>query len=166
MRIRAKGVTSEAIERVYREHLHSFLKVAAGVAGEQAAADIVHASFVRALRYGRSFHGGSLEAWLWRIVVNEARNSYGLQTRGASSDEIEQRFDVAHESSGELAIQAAVLRLPLRQREVVFLRYFADLDYQSIAQVLGIRPGTVAASLHAAHDSIRKTLIEETRCAN
>jgi DNA-directed RNA polymerase specialized sigma24 family protein len=44
---------------------------------------------------------------------------------------------------------------------VLFLRYYADLEYRAIASVLGIRPGTVAATLNAAHQAIRAQL-EET----
>lgn len=167
MRFRSAGIAPEAIERVYREHLQSFLKVAAGIAGEQAALDVVHGGFVRALRYGGSFRGGSsLEGWIWRIIVNEARDSRRRQKRQPDINESEWPQFAEAESRAGTTIQAAVLRLPLRQREVVFLRYFADLDYRSIAEILGIEPGTVGACLHAAHDSIRDTLAEEIRCSS
>jgi RNA polymerase sigma factor (sigma-70 family) len=41
--------------------------------------------------------------------------------------------------------------LPERQRTVVFLRYFADLGYRTIAETLDVEVGTVSATLHAAH---------------
>jgi RNA polymerase sigma factor (sigma-70 family) len=63
----------------------------------------------------------------------------------------EQAID-GHEES-ELAARLAVL--PERQRLVVFLRYFADLEYREIASALGIETGTVSATLHAAHVSLR-----------
>ena len=44
-----------------------------------------------------------------------------------------------------------IARLPERQRLVVFLRYYADLDYRSIGEARGIGVGTVAATLAAAH---------------
>ena len=53
-----------------------------------------------------------------------------------------------------------VAALPERQRLVLFLRYYADLDYLGIAQILGVRTGTVSASLHAAHKTLRKALNE------
>ena len=53
-----------------------------------------------------------------------------------------------------------VAALPERQRLVLFLRYYADLDYVRIAQILGVRTGTVSASLHAAHKTLRKALNE------
>jgi DNA-directed RNA polymerase specialized sigma24 family protein len=45
----------------------------------------------------------------------------------------------------------------------VFLRHYADLDYQLIAEALRIERGTVAATLHRAHEKIRKTMTEVTR---
>ncbi len=56
----------------------------------------------------------------------------------------------------------ALARLPERQRIVVFLRYYADLDYAAIGQALGIRTGTVSATLNAAHAALQIQL-EEVR---
>ena len=53
---------------------------------------------------------------------------------------------------------AAIRRLPERQRLTLFLRYYADLDYAAIADVLGVSPGTVGASLHAAHNALEARL--------
>jgi RNA polymerase sigma-70 factor (ECF subfamily) len=53
--------------------------------------------------------------------------------------------------------------LPERQRLVLFLRYYADLPYERIGEVLGIERGTVAATLHAAHASVRQTMREVAR---
>ncbi len=58
-------------------------------------------------------------------------------------------------------LRALVASLPERQRQALFLRYYADLDYQSIAEALGIKPGTVAASLHGARESLRRRLEED-----
>jgi RNA polymerase sigma factor (sigma-70 family) len=53
--------------------------------------------------------------------------------------------------------------LPERQRLVLFLRYYADLGYSAIAEALGISPGTVASTLNAAHESLRRNLEEVRR---
>jgi RNA polymerase sigma factor (sigma-70 family) len=50
--------------------------------------------------------------------------------------------------------------LPERQRLVVFLRYYADLEYREIAAALGIETGTVSATLSAAHAALRKSMAE------
>ena len=58
---------------------------------------------------------------------------------------------------------APVLPLDLlteRQREIVFLHYYADLDYAAIAEALAISPGTVGATLNAARHTLRSALEE------
>jgi DNA-directed RNA polymerase specialized sigma24 family protein len=52
--------------------------------------------------------------------------------------------------------------LPERQRLVVFLRCYADLEYRQIAEVVGIETGTVSATFSAAHAALRKTTAELT----
>jgi len=53
--------------------------------------------------------------------------------------------------------------LPDRQRLVLFLRYYADLDYRGIAAALNIEVGTVAATLHKGHAAIRRSFEEAHR---
>jgi DNA-directed RNA polymerase specialized sigma24 family protein len=43
---------------------------------------------------------------------------------------------------------------------ILFLRYYADLDYQQIADALELRRGTVSAALHSAHQTLRRHLEE------
>jgi RNA polymerase sigma-70 factor (ECF subfamily) len=57
-------------------------------------------------------------------------------------------------------LRALLLGLPERQRLAVFLRYYADLPYEEIAEALDISPGTVAASLNAARRALRRTYEE------
>jgi RNA polymerase sigma factor (sigma-70 family) len=70
--------------------------------------------------------------------------------------------EVGHEATNGLGdpIRALVAALPERQRLVLFLRYYADLDYERIALALGISPGTVAATLNQAHSRLRAQLEE------
>jgi RNA polymerase sigma-70 factor (ECF subfamily) len=62
-----------------------------------------------------------------------------------------------------MALREAVAALPERQRLALFLRHYADLNYDQIAAVLGVRRGTVAATLHAAHASLRMSVQEVER---
>ncbi len=63
----------------------------------------------------------------------------------------------------ELGLRAWIAVLPERQRDVVFLRYYADLDYRTIAQLLELEVGTVSATLSAVHTKLRKALKEVER---
>jgi RNA polymerase sigma factor (sigma-70 family) len=151
------------IEEIYRSRYGAFLRVSVAIVrDEQLAEEAVHDGFVRALRYRVRFVGGSVEAWLWRIVVNEARRRRAV-VRGRLVEEPLGEADKmasANGHRGDGAVAALVAALPERQRLVLFLRYYADLDYAAIADALEIKSGTVAATLHTAHAALRRQLLE------
>jgi RNA polymerase sigma-70 factor (ECF subfamily) len=150
------GAQSDEIEAVYRRHFERFLRVATSIVGdEDAAYDVVQEAFARALRHRRSFtRRGSLDGWLWRTVVNTARTARMRPRQLALAP-------AGGEAAGEAGnVRELIAALPERQRLALFLRYYADLDYAAIATALGIAPGTVAASLNAAHAALRRTLQE------
>src|SRR5215212_10062988 len=70
-----RGADLAEIEAVYRRRLGELRRVAAAITGDRdAAGDVVQDAFVTAVRQRDAFRGdGTLDAWLWRIVVNEAR---------------------------------------------------------------------------------------------
>jgi RNA polymerase sigma-70 factor, ECF subfamily len=118
-------------------------------------------AFGKALRKRKSYRGeGSLEAWLWRLVVNQARDELRAARRVPIPVLLSANGSATHEDA---RLAAAIAALPERQRVAVFLRYYADLDYASIAEALGVKSGTVAAALNAAHENLRKTLQEALR---
>jgi RNA polymerase sigma factor (sigma-70 family) len=59
-------------------------------------------------------------------------------------------------------VLAALRRLPARQREVIVLRVFLDLDIDTTARQLGIAPGTVRAHLSRAMTALRNELVLAT----
>jgi DNA-directed RNA polymerase specialized sigma24 family protein len=65
----------------------------------------------------------------------------------------------AADSPVDSRIMAALMRLPVRQRQVVALRLFLDLDTGRTAEVLGIAPGTVTAHLARAIAALRDDLM-------
>ena len=148
---------------MYRARFEHFVRVAAAICNDgEAGRDAVQAAFVSAVRVRKSFRGdGPLEGWIWRIVVNEAR---GL-ARTPRSEQLEPTHE--HVANGRpedpFGVRALVAALPPRQREVLFLRYYADLEYRAIAEVLDIEPGTVAATLSTAHQALRDRLQEARR---
>jgi RNA polymerase sigma factor (sigma-70 family) len=154
----ADGVPLAEIEALYRARLGAFRRVARGILGDgDDARDAVQDAFASAVRNRRSFRGeGPIEGWVWRMVVNAAlasrRTRLGRAETVASDGVANGHADVDPE------IRAAVAALPERQRLVLFLRYFADLDYATIAEALEISPGTVGATLNSARASLRCVL--------
>jgi RNA polymerase sigma-70 factor, ECF subfamily len=156
------GATLSEIEAVYRERFPEFRRVAAAIVGDRdTALDVVQDAFGTAIRRRKSFRGdGPLEAWIWRVVVNTA-SDHRRPARLVPATVAPAPQNGHVEDSGALAV--AISLLPERQRLALFLRYYADLDYNAIADALGVRPGTVAASLNAAHAALRRTLPEVSR---
>jgi RNA polymerase sigma-70 factor (ECF subfamily) len=145
------------IEAVYRARFQYFVQVATAIVGErELALEAVQDAFAGAVRGRRGFRGdGPLEAWIWRAVVNAAYN-----VRRPAKEHVDvpggQRNGYELREGSEVSAQIALL--PDRQKLALFLRYYADLDYRSIAAALGIEVGTVSATLSAAHASLRRTL--------
>jgi RNA polymerase sigma-70 factor (ECF subfamily) len=157
MRFRPDRLVDD-IEALYGRDYQSYVRVARAITGDrERAIEAVQEGFANALQARRTFRGeGSLEAWVWRIVVNAARSA-------ARSPLVEAPLNGAFrlETPPPLVELAPLIAaLPERQRHAVFLRYYADLDYRSIAAVLGVEVGTVSATLAAAHQAVRRSLME------
>jgi RNA polymerase sigma-70 factor, ECF subfamily len=147
-----------AIERAYRDGYGRFLRMACAMTDGDRGRDAVQEAFARALRSRRDLRDlDRLNGWLWRTLVNVCR--------------VEKRhpfipLDEKHEPqvNGQpqewFEVRAAIAALPERQRLVLFLRHYADLDYQGIAEAAGIERGTVAATLHTAHRRVREAIKE------
>lgn len=151
--------TAAAIEQLYRERYTRFRNGVAPVAGSyEAARDAVQEGFARALRASGRYEGrGSLEGWVWRIVLRTA-----LEQRRTGEEVALDEADPAFvEPERDFALARAVQALPPRRRLVVFLRYFADLPYRTIAEALAIDEGTVAATLAQARQALAETLDRE-----
>lgn len=148
-------------ERLYERDFHAFVRVARAIVGDaQLAVDAVHDGFVAAIRGRDGYRGdGSFEAWVWRAVVNAARKGRAARANVLPLPSVD-ALGWAWDDRDELRLTSVLLALPERQRLIVFLRYYADLDYRSIAAALGIEVGTVSPALGAAHRSLRKALQE------
>jgi len=142
----------DELEALYRAKLREFRRAAAAIAGdEEAGRDAVQEAFAAAVRRRRSWRRrGPLEAWVWRIVVNKARDARRRRPKAIEPSPTVNLPHVPLESLTE------------RQREIVFLHYYADLDYAEIADALRISVGTVGATLNAARKTLR-TAMEEVR---
>jgi RNA polymerase sigma-70 factor (ECF subfamily) len=160
MRMRRDRMLDQ-IERLYDERLEYFVQVARAITGDrERAREAVQDAFASVLKARTTFRGdGPLEAFVWRAVVNAARKATRrplVEVQELARDEL-----ALPEESARVA--PLVASLPERQRLVVFLRYYADLDYGAIGTILGIEPGTVGPTLAAAHAALRKSLSKEVR---
>ena len=150
------------LEELYRHRFGAFVRGVTAVVGDgELALDVVQEAFAKAVSKRRTFRGESdLEAWVWSIVLNS------LATVSARACARDVRIEVPAADRDATFVEpddplrALVLGLPERQRLTIFLRYYADLSYDQIAAALDVSPGTVAASLNAAHHTLRQQLSE------
>jgi RNA polymerase sigma-70 factor (ECF subfamily) len=158
--VRRKGATPAQLEALYLERFGHFARVAAAICRDRdRGRDAVQEAFTTAVRERRSFRAtGSLEAWVWRIVVNEAHR---IAREPSTEPLLAVHVGAANGRPTDRAgLRERIAALPERQRETLFLRYYADLDYRTIAQVLGVEVGTVSAALSAAHRNLRRNIQE------
>jgi len=137
--------------------------VAANTGSLRLAEDQVAEAFARAFASWRkvSRHPAP-QAWVVRTALNAGASWWRRVSRELPLAD----HDVAAPSGQGTGLDAAVLtalrRLPARQREVIVLRVFLDLDIETTARQLGIAPGTVRAHLSRGVAALRTELAPAT----
>ena len=166
----------DAVVRLYWPKVFRF--ALASLSDRDAAESLAQDCFLKAYLALQRFRGeASLNTWLMQIAVNLVRDSirnrrlrFWRRTRAAAPD-----FDLVSQSladrgsSAESAVLAkervaavwsVVETLSERQRTVFLLRFVEDLDLLEIAEVTGLREGTVKVHLFRALEAVRKRMGE------
>ena len=161
--MQAVGASVGEIEGVYRSRAEGFFRLVCAQTGDaESARDAVQEGFANAVRGRASFRGeGPLDAWVARCVIDAALDA----SRASPSSRIRQDETESGESSADAGLLAAIRRLPPRQREALFLRYFLDFDYATIAATLSVESGLSPprCMLPAPRSSLRDSLQEVYR---
>jgi RNA polymerase sigma factor (sigma-70 family) len=123
------------------------------------AADATDEAFVRAYAaWDRVSRMGAPDGWVFRVALNVGRRQARKASRRRTAEQrAVEGFAMPVTPPSVLDFAERVAGLPNRQRVAVVLRYVADLREQDIAEVMGVRRGTVASLLTAAHRSLRTT---------
>jgi RNA polymerase sigma factor (sigma-70 family) len=141
--------------------------VLVSVGDRDTAQDLVAEAFARAWASWRTVsRHPAPAAWVVRTALNAHVSRWRRRHREVSLADpgvIADRPTAGDTSDSPVdpRIMAALLRLPERQRQVVALRLFLDLDTARTAAVLGIAPGTVQAHLGRAIAALRTELMPE-----
>jgi RNA polymerase sigma factor (sigma-70 family) len=150
----------------YRESRDDCLRtVLVSVGDRDMAQDLVDEAFARACASWRTVsRHPAPAAWVVRTALNANISRWRRHRREVSVADPGTVADLptvqwASESPVDPKIMAALMRLPARQRQVVALRLFLDLDTARTGQVLGIAPSTVKAHLARAITALRNDLI-------
>ena len=158
-------VADEAVTVLYHAHYAMLVRTAALLVGDAATAeDVVQDCFIAMHRaWWRLRDPGKALPYLRRAVINRSRSV--LRRRMVAdrhlpllAPQLPSAEDSALAGMERSSVPAALRALPPRQREVVVLRYYADLSEAQIAAAMGISKGAVKAHAARAKDTLRTLL--------
>ena len=157
------------IVREYSERLYWHIREL--VCTHEDADDLLQSTFIRVWKGLPTFREESnLYTWLYRIATNEAltflkkRRVAKFLLLGNYTTALENRLKADPSFDGDrlqIAIRREILKLPDKQRAVFSLRYFQELKYEEISQIMNTSVGALKASYHLACQKIRKALEEQ-----
>lgn len=156
----------KAFEELVRRYQRAVLAIARRFArDEDDAEDLAQRAFINASERAGGWRGGSFKSWLFRIVVNLAKNHLRDISRFERSDtehEPEPSAPDAHDRleqrERQRALRDAVAKLPRRQREVLLLRIDADMPFADVARTLGITEVNAKVNFHHAVQRLKQRL--------
>lgn len=152
--------------RKYQKRLYSIIRRM--VIDHDDADDVVQNTFIKIWSALDGFRSDSqLYTWMYRIATNESL-SFLKKKRTAFfipmiqvENKLSQRLESDEQFSGDkvqLKLQKAILRLPEKQRLVFNLKYFEEMKYEDMSEVLGTSVGALKASYHHAVKKIEQFL--------
>jgi RNA polymerase sigma-70 factor (sigma-E family) len=116
------------------------------------------------LHWAKAVGAQNTDAYVRGILVREfiAERRTGWSRRVSLTEPLPDRPPIPPDHDGLLDLQAAVAKLPARQRAVLVLRFYCDLNVDQSAEALGCAPGTVKSQTAKALASLRRALAPES----
>jgi len=153
----------EVLVSTYKERLYWHVRRI--VLNHDDADDVLQNTFIKVYRNIEGFKGDSkLFSWMYRIATNESLSFLKQQSRklglndGAYQDRLVAQLeaDVYFEGDAiQLQLQKAIASLPEKQRLVFNMKYFEELKYEEISEILDTSVGGLKASYHLAVKKIK-----------
>jgi RNA polymerase sigma-70 factor, ECF subfamily len=164
---------SESFDDIVVPHLDAGYRLAHWLTGNtHDAEDVVQEASLRALRYFRTFTGGSGRAWFLTIVRNTSCRWHSRSHAPVDTFDEEQHSRDSPGSDPEsllmhdddvTLIDRAMSSLSSRFRQLLVLRELQGLSYQEVADVIGVPIGTVMSGLSRAREALRGALDHELK---
>lgn len=124
------------------------------------ADDVLQNTFVKVFQNLNKFKGESkLFSWMYRIATNEALTflNHKAKLGGVSSETLQSKTidnlkaDIYFDGNEiQIKLQKAIIQLPEKQQLVFKMKYFEELKYEEISEILGTSVGALKASYHHA----------------
>ncbi|OED44081.1 RNA polymerase subunit sigma-70 [Flavobacteriaceae bacterium (ex Bugula neritina AB1)] len=156
-----KKLVSIYKERLYW-HIRNMLK------DHDDTNDVLQNVFIKVYRNIKKFKGDSkLYSWLYRIATNESITFLNQKAKkfNLSSEKLQEKLienlesDVYFEGDEiQLKLQKAIASLPFKQQQVFNMKYFQELKYREMSEILETSEGALKASYHLASKKIETFL--------
>jgi RNA polymerase sigma-70 factor (ECF subfamily) len=166
---RALESAQQQLERLYAECRDDVYAYLASLLGDRSLAeDVTALAFERAFRRRRLYNPrrGSERAWLFGIARNAGLDELRRRRRGTSlaGDLAPDGCSSEDDVEGVLrraTVQAALASLTPRERELIALKFHAELSNPDIARVLGVSESNAGTMLHRTITKLRKACDEQ-----
>jgi len=146
---------------IYTKHAEELTRFATGLVGPGQASDVVSTAVLRCLASKRWSRVTDKRAYLFRCVYNEAARLHRRNSRRLWREQRTAVDDVVDPPEVRPEVLSAVMSLSPRQRAVIVLTYWDDLDPSSIARLLNISDGSVRRHLNRARTRLKEVLNAE-----
>jgi RNA polymerase sigma-70 factor (ECF subfamily) len=152
----------DAFEMIIRTHSRTLFAIAYGILqNREEAEDAVQDALVKAWKSRwRVRDPEKFPAWLCMIMRHRARDVFRKRRTLPFSDEIAEQpeTEAIDGTALDRQLHSALAALPERHRSALMLRYFEEMDYRSIENILGLTNGALRGILGRALAALRKQL--------
>ena len=161
---KTQNVAFQKLMREYQRPLYNHIRNI--VLNHDDTDDVLQNTFIKVFQYLNGFKGDSkLFSWMYRIATNEAitfinnkakRNgttSEAMQTKIVENLKADEYFDG---NDIQIKLQKSIALLPEKQQLVFKMKYFEELKYEEISEILGTSVGGLKASYHHAVKKIEE----------
>lgn len=168
-KLKDKDFKNEAFEELlnqYKERLYWHIRYM--LKSHEDTDDVLQNVFIKVYKNIDKFQGNSkLYSWMYRIATNESITFLNKRAKRLqiSDQDLQQKMiddlksDVYFEGEEiQIKLQQAIAQLPEKQKEVFNLKYFQEMKYKDIADLLDTSVGTLKASYHHATKKIEDFL--------
>ena len=165
----AKDAAFKELLRLYKERLYWHIRQI--VKSHDDADDVLQNTFIKVYKNIDTFKGDSkLYSWMYRIATNESITHLNKNKKrlNFSSEELQIHAinnltaDVYFEGDAiQLKLQKAIATLPEKQQLVFNMKYFQDITYREMSDILDTSEGALKASYHIASKKIEAFLTQD-----
>lgn len=145
-------------EEVYRKHADDLTRFATGLVGPDNASDVVSEAVLSCMSSSKWAEVTEKRSYLYRSVYNKAAEFHRASTRRRLREQLTSEPELVEPAEVRPEVLAAVSRLSMKQRAVIVLTYWEDLDPTSISRLMSISEGAVKRHLARGRSRLKEAL--------